>query len=111
MDITRFLSDQDPDYQNILSELRRFNEPVLHQPIEALHLKSSASSGTGGKIHCQTPDQGCAAREQDQATVHGKASSNQPTGSVNTFSGNFHTGGGKMIQGSQFDSRGGPMSF
>ncbi|KAK3166744.1 hypothetical protein OEA41_009869 [Lepraria neglecta] len=110
MDMTKFLSDQDPDYQNVLSELQRFI---------ALRLASSESSGTGGESHCEVRNQGYSAGEQVKTTVHNKAIPNQPTRSINTFSGNFNTGGGKMIQGGHaltegrfdgtFSSHGGPQ--
>lgn len=104
MDMTKFSSDQDPDYQNILSELQRFTNPRSspHQLKEALNL---ASAGT------EERNQGYSAGEQDQAAAHATASPKQPTRLVNTFSGSFNTGGGKMIQGGEFNSGGGPISF
>lgn len=111
MDMTKSLSDQDPDYRNVLSELQRFIEPGPHQPRKALRLVPSESSGTGGEYHCKVRNQGHSAGEQVQTTVHDEAISKQPTKLVNTFSGNFKSGGGKMIQGGQFNSGGGPISF
>lgn len=74
-------------------------------------LASCGPSGAGEIFHCEARNQRSSTKGQDQATVDEKAGSNQLTRPVNTFSGNFNTGGGKMIQGGNFDSGGGPMSF
>ncbi len=110
MDMIKFMSDQDPDYYNVLSELRRLIEPVPHQVKEALGLASSRVSETGGKFDEETYHQGQSARDDHQSTVHGDSTSTQPKSSVNTVSSTFNSGGGKIIQGNQFHS-GGPMSF
>lgn len=104
MDMTKFSSDQDPDYRNVLSELQRFIQPQEQQPERPFTFPASPTSP-------ETQGQSRSVLEQDQTTVHGEDHAYRPTELVNTFSGNFHTGGGKMIQGGQFNSRGGPMSF
>ena len=109
--MTKFLSDQNPDYRNVLSELQRFIQPGQYQPRKTSPLASSDLFGTGGQYHCETQGKGSLAVEQDQTVVHEKVSSNQPTRFVNAFSGNFNTSGGKMIQGGNFSSGGGPMNF
>ena len=111
MDMTKFLSDQDPDYQNVLSELRRFIEPGLHQSKNALRSTSSESSGTGERFHYESQNHSYSAEEHDQTAMHEQVNSRQPARSVSTFSGNFNTGGGKMILGGEFNSGGGSMSF
>ena len=111
MDMTKFMSDQDPDYQNVLSELQRLVESVPHQRKEASGLAASKFSETSGKSLEETHHQGQSANDHDQSTVHGNSSSTQPTRLVNTFSGTFNSGGGKMFQGNQFDSKGGSMNF
>ena len=111
MDMTKFISDQDPDYQNVLSELQRLVESVPHQRKEASGLAASKFSETSGKSLEETHHQGQSANDHDQSTVQGNSSSTQPTRLVNTFSGTFNSGGGKMFQGNQFDSKGGSMNF
>lgn len=110
MDMTKFASDQDPDYRNVLSELQRFTRHVPHQPEEASRSASSEFSESGGK-HYNGTHQGQSAKEHDRFIFHGDSNSTQLTRSVNTFSGTFNSGGGKMFSGSQFDSKGGPMNF
>ena len=114
MDMTKFLSDQDPDYRNVFSELQRFIQPLEQQPEKAQPLAfsaSSTSSETQGQSRYRMQNEGSSVAEQDQTTVHGKDHPHQPTKLVNTFSGNFNTGGGKLIQGGDFNSGGGPMTF
>lgn len=114
MDMTKFLSDQDPDYRNVLSELLRFIQPLEQQPKKAQPLAlstSPTSPETQGQSHSRIRNEGSSVAEQDQTTVHGKDHPHQLTRLVNTFSGNFNTGGGKMIQGGDFNSGGGPMTF
>ena len=111
MNITKFMSDQDPDYQNVLLELQRLLESVPHQVKEALDLTSSKIFKTDGKFHEEAHHQDQSAMNHDQSTVHKDSTLTQPTRSVNTFSGTFNSGGGKMFQGNQFDSKGGPMNF
>ncbi|KAL9023133.1 MAG: hypothetical protein Q9196_007371, partial [Gyalolechia fulgens] len=106
MDMTKFSSDDDPDYRNVRCELQRLIENISHQPKD---IAFAGSSGTEGKFSFAPQDQGYSAGEQDQIIVPGEASSNQSTRSVNTFSGTFHAG--KIIQGSSFDSKGGTMNF
>lgn len=114
MDMTKFLSNQDPDYRNVFSELQRFIQPLEQQPKMAQPLAFSASptsSETQGQSHHKMRNEGSSVAEQDQTTVPGKDHPDQTTRLVNTFSGNFNTGGGKMIQGGDFSSGGGPITF
>ncbi len=99
MDMTKFMSDQNLDYQNVLSELRRLVESIPHPVKEASGPASSRISQTDGE------------KDHEQSTVYGESGSTQPTRPVNFFSGTFNSGGGKIFQGSQFDSKGGPMNF
>ena len=97
MDMTKFMSDQDPDYQNVLSELRRLLESVPHPAKEASGLASSKLSEIVGKFREGNHHEGQSVKDHDQSTVHGDSSSTQPIRSVNTFSGTFNSGGGKMF--------------
>ncbi|KAG8534012.1 uncharacterized protein KY384_000854 [Bacidia gigantensis] len=110
MDMTKFLSNEDPDYRNVLSELQRFIESGQHQSKRVVSA-SPESSNNGEKPHREIQKEISSAGEQDQAAVHGKASSKESTKLVNNFSGNLDSGGGKMIQGNTFNSGGGSMSF
>ena len=100
--MTKFVSKEDPDYRNVLSELQRFIQPGNHQSEKELPLASSVSS----KTQEQSPR---GARNESSPT--GERDSRQSTKSVNTFSGTFNTQGGRMIQGSEFSSGGGSMTF
>lgn len=102
MDMTKFVNKQDPDYRNVLSELQRFIQPGNYQSEKKLPLASSVSSKSQEQSHH-------GARNESSST--GERDSRQSTKSVNTFSGTFNTNGGKMIQGSEFNSGGGSMSF
>jgi len=51
------------------------------------------------------------AGKRDQNIVREDEKQHGPTKSVNTFSSTFHTNGGKMIQGNEFNSGGGSMTF
>ncbi|KAL8946939.1 MAG: hypothetical protein Q9222_006732 [Ikaeria aurantiellina] len=78
MDMTKFSSDQDPDYQNILAELKRFipthqdGNPEAEQPAV-----SPPAAVPGGQNNVDEHD-----------------TRNQPAKVVNTFSSSFNTGGG-----------------
>jgi len=112
MDMTRFLSDQDPDYRNVLSELRRLVQPDEQQTKARLPLVTSVSPDIQGQSdHHGTGDESSSTIERNQNTVHEEEKPYQPARSVSTFSGTFHTNGGKMIQGSEFNSGGGSMTF
>lgn len=99
MEMTRFRSDQNPDYQNVFSELRRLVESILHAVKEASGPASSKFSQTGEE------------KDHKQSAMHRECGWSQPATSVNNFSGTFNSGGGKMFQGNRFDSKGGPMNF
>ncbi|KAI4120513.1 MAG: hypothetical protein LQ338_006965, partial [Usnochroma carphineum] len=109
--MVRFSDKKDPDYQNILSELRRFIQPCQQQPEQALLSAFSASSETQGQFHRETRDESSSAGKRDETITHERDNLYQPTKLVNNFSGSFHTGGGRIIQGNEFNSGGGPMTF
>ncbi len=112
MDMTRFLSDQDPDYRNVLSELRRFVQPNEQQTRARLPLVTSAPAETQGQSeYSKTGNESSLTTDGDPNTVHEEDKTHRPARSANTFSGTFNTGGGKMIQGSEFHSGGGSMTF
>ena len=111
MDMTKFPSNQDPDYQNVVSELQRFiqsSEQTKERP--STSSISPAPSENQGQSHSTLRSKG-SAPEQDPTNLYERDHPCQPTRSVNTFSGTFNTGGGKIIQGGDFNSGGGPMSF
>ena len=111
MDMTKFTSDQDPDYRNVISELQRLIQPYEPQLEEQMSIATSTSSPSQGHHHHGTRNEGFSAGEPDQATVHEKEHSHRPTKLVNTFSDTIHTNGGKPIQGNEFNSGGGSMNF
>ncbi len=112
MDMTRFLSDQDPDYRNVLSELRRLVPPNEQQTKVRLPLVTSVSPETQGESQYHgTGNESSSTMERGQDTVHEEGKPHRPARSANTFSGTFNTNGGKMIQGSEFNSGGAPMTF
>ena len=111
MDMTKFPSDGDPDYRNVVSELQRLTQPHKQQPEQELPLAASESSENQGQFHREISSEGSSAKERSQATMNHKNNSYQPSKTVNTFSGTFNTNGGKIIQGGEFNSGGGPMSF
>ena len=103
MNMTKFSSDQDPDYRNVLSELRRLGEPTCSNPSESAQKKVNKDD--------PNHSQACLAGDQDHAVAHAEVSPNQAAKTTNTFSGTFNTGGGTMIQGGEFNSGGGSMTF
>ena len=111
MDMTKFLSDQDPDYRNVVSELQRFIQPCgqLGERPSAFSA-SPISPENQGQYHLRLQDEG-SVPGQDPTNVHERDHPRRPTKTVNTFSGTFNTGGGKMIQGGDFNSGGGSMNF
>ena len=111
MDMTKFLSDQDPDYQNVLSELRRFVQLYKQQMGAMLPLTTFVSLDVYGQFYHGTGNESSSTMERDQNTVRKKEKPYRSARSINTFSGTFHTSGGKMIQGSEFNSGGGSMTF
>ena len=111
MDMTKFLSDQDPDYRNVLAELRRFVQSCRLQTKSELPLATSQSIESQGQPDRGTANEGSSTMERDQNTVHEEEEPYQPAGPMNTFSGTFRTKGGKMMQGNEFNSGGGSMTF
>ena len=111
MDMTKFLSDQCPDYRNVLSELQRFIPSCNQQTRNELPLPTSASPGIQGQSDYGFGNESSSAGKRDQNIVHEKEKPHWPGKPVNTFSGTFHNNGGKMIQGGVFNSGGGPMTF
>lgn len=111
MNMTKFLSSQDQDYRNVLSELRRF---IPHSQLQ-LEVKSSSTTSQSitnqESSECGNQDQEISINERGQALGRKDNKSCQPPQLVNNFSGTFNTDGGKMIQGSEFNSGGAPMSF
>ena len=103
--MTRFSSDQDPDYRNVLSGLYRLVQSLKQQTTNS---KSPEVQGQSDhKIGNESPS----ADKRDQNIVRENEKPHGPTQPVNTFSGTFNTNGGKMIQGNEFNSAGGPMTF
>ena len=111
MDMTKFLSNQCPDYRNVLSELQRFIPSYNQQTRNELLLPTSASPGTQGQSDYEFGNESSSAGKRDQNIVHGKENPHWSGKPVNTFSGTFHNNGGKMFQGDVFNSGGGPMTF
>ncbi len=72
---------------------------------------SSVSLKIQGQSDHGLGNESSSAGKQDENIVREKEKPYWPTKSVNTFSGTFHTNGGKMIQGNEFNSGGGSMSF
>ena len=110
MGMTKFLSDQDSDYRNVLAELRRFVQSCRLQTKSDLPSATSQSTEIQGQPDHGMANEGSSTMERDQNTVH-EEEPYQPAGSFNTFSGTFRTNGGKMIQGNKFNSGGGSMTF
>lgn len=69
MGITKFLSDQDPDYRNVLSELRRFVQPYEEQMKAKLPLVTSVSLETQGQSYRGVGNESSLRKERDQNTV------------------------------------------
>ena len=109
--MTKFLSDQDSDYRNVLAELRRFVQSCRLQTKSDLPSATSQSTEIQGQPDHGMANEGSSTMERDQNTVHEEEEPYQPAGSINTFSGTFRTNGGKMIQGNEFNSGGGSMTF
>ena len=105
--MTKFSSKDDPDYQNLLSEMRRFlvnSEPQNEAGIPsavAQPLTTQASSQDGNRSKTS-------AEQQEQIRDPQKNNSGQQ---INHFSGRFESSGGKMIMGGVFNSGGGAMTF
>lgn len=102
MDMTKFLSNQDPDYRNVLAELQRTVQSCKQQTKSELPSATSETAEVRGKS-----DHGI----WNESFSAGKREPHGPTKSVNNFSGTFYANGGKMIQGNEFNSGGGSMTF
>lgn len=109
--MTKFSSDQDPDYRNVLSALHRFVQSCKERTTIELPPATSESLGVQGQPDHEIENENSSAGKRDQnlAREHGKPQ--EPTKAGNIFSGTFITEGGKMIQGNEFNSGGGSMTF
>ncbi|KAL8697121.1 MAG: hypothetical protein Q9201_007298 [Fulgogasparrea decipioides] len=110
-DMTKFTSDQDPDYRNVLSELQRFVQACKQQTKRELPSAASESPEIQGQSDHGIGNESSSAGKGDQNVMREKEKPYGPTKPVNTFSGTFNTNGGKIIQGNEFNSGGGPMTF
>ena len=114
MNMTKFQSDHDPDYRNVLCELQRFTSPG-EQYLKAQQTSASTASSTYSESrqlsHWEIHDESPPAKQQDQNLVYTTHRTGQPTKLANTYSGTFYTNGGKVIAGNEFNSGGGSMSF
>lgn len=54
MNMTKFSSDQDPDYRNVRAELKRFTGPDSYPPKKASHSASSVQNETDSRGHTIT---------------------------------------------------------
>lgn len=111
MDMTKLSSDQDPNYRKVLSGLHRIVRSCKQKTKNELPSEVSQSSGVQGQPDHRTDNENSPAGERDQKLLRDDERIYQPTRPVNIFSGTFHSQGGRMIQGNQFNSGGGPMSF
>ena len=109
--MTKFSSDQDPDYRNVLSELQRFVRFYEQQTNKELPLATSESPGIQGRSDQGVGNKSSSADQRNANIVGEEDKAHEPTKSFNAFSGTFHSNGGKMIQGNKFNSGGGPMAF
>ena len=125
MDMTRFSDENNPDYQNILSELQRFTECNQQQPEEELPSSFPISSTSLVPLAPPAPselpevqrqsyhsswNQGPSLEERDETATSVERTPNQATKSINNFSGTVNNYGGKLYQGIEFNSRG-AMTF
>jgi hypothetical protein len=111
MDMTKFASNQDQDYQNVLSELRRFIQSSEAHPEMELISATSQSNPNQETSQSESRNEESSANKRDQAGKCEEGGLRQPPQPINHFSGTFNTGGGKSIQGNQFNSEGRPMNF
>lgn len=109
--MTKFLSDQDPNYRDVLSELSRFVQPYEEQMKAKLPLVTSVSPEIQGQSY----------RGLEMRVLRGRSEIRTPCVKRSRFSQQgrltpflahtFYTNGAKMIQGSEFNSGGGSMTF
>ena len=114
IDMTKFSNAQDPDYQNVLSELRRFTQASLEDHDAStssvlIHQYSRGQSPNSTLSRDERPGEQSA--RVDLPEQHIPVSTERPAQLVNHFSGSFNTDGGKMINGGVFNSGGGNMNF
>lgn len=72
---------------------------------------TSESIGVQGKSDDGIGSESLSAGERDQKLAREDEKPHQPARPGNIFSGTFQSEGSKIIQGNQFNSGGGPMSF
>ena len=111
MNMTKFLNNQDPDYRNVLSELQRFVQSYMQQTEKELPSAASISPKIQGQSNPGAENETSSADKRDQNIVREEDKPYRSTKSVNIFSGRFHINGGKIIQGNEFNSGGGSMTF
>lgn len=111
MDMTKFPSNQDPDYQNVVSELQRFIHSSEQTEERPSTISASPTFPENQGQSRSTSRSEASIPEQDPTNMHARDHPHQPTRLVNTFFGTFNTGGGKIIQGGNFNSGGGSMNF
>jgi hypothetical protein len=111
MDMTKFASNQDQDYQNVLSELRRFIPSREAHPDMELISATSQSSPNQETSQSENRNEESSANKRGQAGKREESGLRQPPQPVIHFSGTFNTGGGKSMQGNQFNAGGGAMNF
>ena len=111
MDMTKFLSDQDPDYQNILSELRRFIQPYEQTTEAELQLENSIFPETQGQSNYATRNKSSSKMQPHKNTMYEEEQPYQPARLSNNFSGPFNTNGGSVFLGNEFNAGGGSMTF
>ena len=115
MDMTKFSSAKDPDYQLVLSELIRFAaaSPTFQGDTSPASYPENPI-GIGSTL---LADQGKTINENRQALTtelpnrRASLSTEDSALLVNHFSGTFNTGGGKMMTGGVYNSGGGNMTF
>lgn len=113
MEMTKFSHAQDPDYQNVLSELQRFMEATLkdHDASTSSVLINQLTSHDSASTLSRNETLGDRSSRADLPEQHVPVSTDSPIQLFNHFSGPFNTGGGKMINGGTFNSGGGNMTF
>ena len=125
-DMVRFSDGNDPDYRNVLSELQRLTGSDNQRPEAELPLSFPTSSmlfappaptapselpEVKRQSHHSSWNQIPSLEGRDETATRVARTPNQATKPVNHFSGTFHTNGGKLYQGNEFNSGGGPMTF
>ena len=125
-DMARFSDGNNPDYRNVLSELQRLISSDKQRPEEELPLSFPTSSMSLAppappapselpevqrQSHNSSWNRIPSLEERDETAMRVARTPNQAIKPVNNFSGTFHTNGGKLYQGNEFNSGGGPMTF